>query len=166
MNIYTLTHEQKALQLKLEAAGFDDQTIADSLEAEGDALKDKRLGYIAVIKNKRLSGNARHAAAADMGKLAESDLDAADRLEAALFRSMLVTGDMDLVSLEFEAHIKGKPAAVVIKDASKVPAQYWRTPEPTPPKPAPDKTAIKAALQRGEFVDGCELGESKKLVIL
>ena len=86
-------------------------------------------------------------------------------MEAALMKSMLVTGDSDLVGLEFEAHIKGKPAAVVINDITKVPSSFMRMPEPKLPVPVPDKNAIKAALQKGEFVDGCELGSTKKLVI-
>ena len=165
MNLYTLTAQQKQMQATLEAAGFDDQTISDSLEAEGDDLKEKRLGYVAVIKMKRASAAARNAAAASITELAERDTESADRLEAALFKSMQATGDADLVGLEFEAHIKGKPAAVVINDLSKIPASFMRTPEPAPPKAVPDKTAIKLALQKGEAVDGCELGPCKKLVI-
>jgi hypothetical protein len=164
-NLYTLTAHQQAMQAHLEAAGFDDQTIADSLEAEGDELKEKRLGYIAVIKMKRALGTARNTAAHQIAELAERELEAADRLEAALFKSMTATGDVDLVGLEYEAHIKGKPVAVVINDISKIPASFMRTPEPAPPKAVPDKTAIKAALQKGELVDGCELGASKKLTI-
>ncbi len=166
MNIYQLTQHQQALQSHLEAAGFDEQTISDTLEAEGDDLKEKRLGYVAVIKAKRAMADARQAAANAIIALIERDCEAADRLEAALFKSMTATGDMDLVGLEFEAHIKGKPVAVVINDLSKVPAQYMRTPDPTPPKPVPDKSAIKLALQSGEYVEGCELGANKKLVIL
>jgi len=165
MNLYTLTAHQQAMQAHLEAAGFDEQTIADSLDAEGDSLKEKRLGYVAVIKMKRAIAAARNAAAASINELAERETEAADRLESALFKSMQATGDADLVGLEFEAHIKGKAAAVVINDLSKIPSHYMRTPEPTPPKPAPDKAAIKAALQKGEVVEGCELGASKKLVI-
>jgi len=166
-NLYTLTAHQQAMQAHLEAAGFDEQTINDTLEGEENSLElqEKRLGYIAVIKMKRAIAVARNAAAASINELAEREIEAADRLEIALFRSMQATGDVDLVGLEFEAHIKGKAAAVVINDLSKVPAQYMRTPEPTPPKAAPDKAAIKAALQKGEFVDGCELGANKKLVI-
>lgn len=153
------------MHAQLEAAGFDAQTIADSLEAEGDELKEKRLGYIAIIKTKRAHAAARNAAAAAISELAERETESADRLEAALFASMLATGDADLIGLEFEAHIKGKPAAVVITDLSKVPAAYMRTPEPKPPVPAPDKKAIAAALAAGEQVDGCELGPNKKLMI-
>lgn len=156
------------MQAHLEAAGFDVQTIADTLEAEDntDALRDKRLGYVAIIKQKRAQAIARYQAAQSINELAERDVEAADRLEAALFASMQATGDKDLIGLEFEAHIKGKPVGVVIEDASKIPAQYMRMPEPKPLVPAPDKAAIKAALQAGEHVDGCTLGSDKKLVIL
>jgi len=167
MNLYTLTAQQQQMQASLEQAGFDDQTITDTLEAEGntDALREKRLGYVAIIKMKRAMATARATAAAAIAELAEREQEAADKLEAALMRSMLATGDSDVVGLEFEAHIKGKAAAVVITDATKIPAEFMRTPEPTPPKPAPDKKAIKAALDEGKQVEGCELGPNKKLVI-
>lgn len=166
MNLYTLTTQQQAMAHHLELAGFDDATIADTLEAEGDALREKRLGYVAIIKMKRAMATARNSAAAAISELAEREAEAADKLEAALFASMQATHDADLVGLEFEAHIKGKPVAVVINDATLIPPAYMRVPEPTPPKAVPDKTAIKAALQKGEYVEGCTLGPDKKLVIL
>jgi len=168
MNLYSLTAAQQAMRAMLEDVGFDSQTIADTLEGEENSLQlqEKRLGYLAIIKIKRAHAAARNAAAASITELAERETETADKLEAALFASMLATGDADLVGLEFEAHIKGKPAAVVINDLAKVPAQYMRTPEPVPPKAVPDKKAIAVALAAGEFVDGCTLGLNKKLVIL
>lgn len=167
-NIYTLTQQQHIMQSQLEEAGFDAQTIADTLEGEEntDALREKRLGYVAIIKSKRAAAEARQTAANSILALVQRDCADADRMEDALFASMQATGDIDLIGVEFEAHIKGKPVAVVIEDASKIPAQYMRTPEPKPPVAVPDKAAIKAALQKGEFVDGCMLGTDKKLVIL
>lgn len=167
MNLYTLTAHQQAMHAHLDAAGFDAATIADTLEGEEntDALREKRLGYVAIIKDKRAIVAARNAAAASINELAEREAESADRLEMALFKSMQATGDKDLIGLEFEAHIKGKTAAVIINDLSRVPAAYMRMPEPTPPKPAPDKKAIAAALAAGEIVEGCELGLNKKLVI-
>jgi len=167
MNLYQLTEAQQALQHRLEIAGFDDQTIADSLEGDDntDALREKRLGYVAIIKNKRALANARAAAAADMAALADKEATDAERLENVLFESMLKTGDTELIGVEFEAKIKGKAASVIIKDATAIPAQYMRLPEPKPPVPAPDKKAIGEAMKRGEFVPGCEFGTNKKLVI-
>jgi Siphovirus Gp157 len=167
MNLFQLTEAQQALQHRLELAGFGDQTIADSLECDDntDALREKRLAYVAIIKNKRALANARAVAAADMAALADKEAADADRLENVLFESMLKTGDTELISVEFEAKIKGKAASVIIKDAAAIPAQYMRLPEPKPPVPAPDKKAIGEAMKRGEFVAGCELGTNKKLVI-
>lgn len=169
MNIYTLTTAQVELQARLELAGFDAQTITDTLEGEENSLelREKRLGYVAIIKAKQAIYEARMGAVASIKLLADRDMEAIERLEAALFASMQATGDKDLVGVEFEAHIKGKPAAVVISDESKVPALYMRTPPAPPaPKAAPDKVAIKKALLAGELVDGCTLGTDKKLVIL
>jgi hypothetical protein len=167
MNLYQLTAEQQAMSKKLEFAGFDEQTIADTLEGEEntEALKEKRLGYIAIIKMKRAMAVARTSAAAAIAELAERETEAADRLESTLMKSMIQTNDMDLIGLEFEAHIQGKVAPVLINDLSKVPAQYMRTPEPTIPKAAPDKKAIGQAIANGEIVDGCTLGANKKIVI-
>lgn len=167
MNLYTLTQHQRFIQNHLELSGFDAQTIIDTLDGESntDALKEKRLGYIAIIKSKRAMAAAREKPYLDMGELIKADLDAANRLEAALFSSMQATNDIDLVGLEFEAHIKGKAAALVIKEGAVIPAEFMVTPEPSPPVARPDKDAIKKELAAGRVIDGCELGTNKKLVI-
>jgi hypothetical protein len=53
------------------------------------------------------------------------------------------------------------PPSVAIADAAAVPAAYLRT--PAPPKPAPDKTLIKSALQGGVEVPGCTLAQTWRL---
>ena len=167
MNLYTLTQHQHILQHQLEAAGFDAQTIIDTLDGEDntDALKEKRLAYVSIIKSKRALAAAREKPYLDMGELIKADLDAANRLEAALFASMLATDDADLIGLEFEAHIKGKAAALVIKEGAVIPDEFMVMPVPAPPVARPDKDAIKKALAAGRVIDGCELGMNKKLVI-
>jgi len=78
---------------------------------------------------------------------------------------MQATGDKDLVGIEFEAHIQGKPSAVEISDPALVPADYWVTPEPKPPVAAISKKLIGDALKAGLVVPGASLGTDKKLVI-
>ena len=165
MNLYQLTSAQHALQAHLEAAGFDDQTIQDTMEAEGDELLEKRLGYIAIIKSKRALAEARAHAANDMAALAEAEAKDAGRLEAALLASMSATGDSQLVGLQFEAKIRKNPPAGEVLDTAALPLNYWRTPEPRPPVAAPDKALIKADLQAGKEVPGAKLTQSLKLVI-
>jgi len=165
MNLYELTGAQQALQAQLEAAGFDEQTIADTLESEGDALLEKRLGYLAIIKSKRAFAAARAAAANDMAALAESEAKDAARLEAALLASMTATGDTQIVGLQFEAKIRKNPASIEVLDSAALPLIYWRTPEPKPPVAAPDKAAIKAALQAGVDVPGAKLVQGTRLEV-
>jgi hypothetical protein len=167
MNLYELTAAQHVLQAQLEAAGFDDQTIADTLEGEENSsmLLEKRLGYIAIIKSKRALAEARAAAANDMAALAEAEAKDAGRLEAALLASMSATGDSQLVGLQFEAKIRKNPPAIEVLDSAALPLNYWRTPEPKPPVAAPDKALIKADLQAGKEVPGAKLTQSLKLVI-
>ena len=167
MNLYQLTATQHALVAQLEAADFDSQTIADTLDGEEntEALRDKRLGYIAIIKQKRALAAMRYTAADDIVMLADKDKAAAQSLEDALFASMQATGDKDLIGVEFEAHIQGKPAAVVIADPALVPAMYWTTPEPKPPVAAINKVLLGADLKAGKVIDGASLGSNKKLVI-
>lgn len=168
MNIYTLTAIQQALIAKLEAADFDAQTIFDTLDGEENSLllQEKRLGYVAVIKQKRAFAAMRKQAAIDIQALADIDNNAADTLEVALFTSMLATGDKDLIGEEFEAHVKGKPAAVVVSDPALIPAQYWRMTEPKPPERVLNKTLLGVDLKAGNVIDGASLGTNKKLVIL
>lgn len=166
-NLYQLTANQHALIAKLEAADFDIQTIKDTLDGEENSLQlqEKRLGYVAIIKQKQSLAAMRKAAAADIMALADKDTYAADGLMAALFSSMQATGDKDLIGVEFEAHIQGKPAAVVIANPALIPAEYWTTPEPKPPMPSINKVLLGADLKAGKVIGGASLGINKKLVI-
>jgi Siphovirus Gp157 len=166
-NLYILTANQHELIAKLEAADFDAQTITDTLEGEENSLQlqEKRLGYVAIIKQKQALAAMRKAAAADIMALADKDANAAQSLSDALFASMQATGDKDLIGVEFEAHIQGKPAAVVIADPTLIPAEYWYVPEPKVYDRAVNKTQLSADLKAGKVIAGASLGINKKLVI-
>ena len=165
MNLYTLTATQQAMQAHLEAAGFDDEVIADTLEGEGEALKEKRLGYLAVIKSKRALAEARARASEEMNELALAEAESANKMESALLASLLATGDSEVVGVQFQARVKGKAAGVVVRAATLIPALYLRTPPPKVPVQVVDKKAIAEALAGGQDVPGCVLGLNKRLEI-
>ena len=50
-----------------------------------------------------------------------------------------------------------------VLDAAMIPADFLRT--PPAPAPAPDKTAIAAALKAGQVVPGCELVRGFRLAV-
>ena len=56
-----------------------------------------------------------------------------------------------------------KSEAVEIEDATKIPAEFMRTPKM--PEPAPDKVALKAALKEGREVPGARIEERRTLNI-
>src|SRR5260364_331547 len=59
--------------------------------------------------------------------------------------------------------IRTNPPAVQIEDLRQLPAQLMRQPEPPPP--APDKKAIKEALEAGTDVPGARLVRNQSLRI-
>src|SRR5260364_273407 len=63
----------------------------------------------------------------------------------------------------FNIAIRTNPPAVQIEDVRQIPAQFMRQPEPPPP--APDKKAIKEALEAGTDVPGARLVRNQSLRI-
>ena len=70
-----------------------------------------------------------------------------------------------LESAMFTFSVRKNPPAVEVLDPAALPLSFWRTPEPKPPVAAPDKAAIKTALQAGEEVPGARMVQGLKLVI-
>jgi len=163
--LYVLTQQQKSLEAQLEASGFDELTIADTLEGEGDELKEKRLGYIAIIKQKRSMAEERAKVAKAISDLSQADVDTANRLEKALLQSLTATNDKEIVGVQFEARVRKNPPSVEVIDPLSLATKYWRLPKPTPPQPTPDKDRIKLALQAGEDVIGARLVTNTRLEI-
>jgi hypothetical protein len=61
---------------------------------------------------------------------------------------------------------KANPPKVEITDELAIPLVFVRQPEPPPPPPPkPDKTAIKKALQAGQYVPGAKLVQDSRLEI-
>lgn len=174
MNIYELPEEtQRALDLYL--ACFDPETgeqVAGDEETAHHYAKfqecENQQGQAAewVLKT-RANAEARIAALAFE----------ADRLKAQAARESRTVERMDaLVSRFFPADSTEKPVvvsnwtvsyrkseAVEIDDATAIPAEFMR--QPKVPDPAPDKTAIKAALKEGKEVPGARIEERKNLQI-
>jgi len=65
----------------------------------------------------------------------------------------------------FKLSIRKNPPSVEILDQLSLPPEFMRTPEPKPPVPAPDKAAIKAALQAGKDVPGARLAQGTRLEV-
>lgn len=165
--LYQLTNEYLALAEKLADGDFDAATVADTIEASGitDELAVKAQGIEFVAR-----GAEAHHAAIDAEIARLQALKAQRDKVAAGLRDYLKV-NMERAGIEkiecplFKISIKKNPPAVEIFDQLSLPAEYWRTPEPKPPVPAPDKAAIKAALQSGVDVIGARLVQATRLEV-
>jgi hypothetical protein len=165
--LFVLTNEYLALAEKLADGDFDAQTIEDTIEASGitDELAVKAQGIEYVARGALAHHDAIDAEIARLQALKAKRDAVANGLRAYLQSNMERAGIDKIECPMFSISIKKNPPAVEIIDTLSLPAAFWRTPEPKPPVAAPDKGAIKAALQRGEEVTGARLVQNTRLDI-
>lgn len=164
--LYQLTNQYLALAEKLADGDFDLQTIADTVEASGitDELAVKAQGIEYVAR-----GALAHHAAID-AEITRLQALKTQRDKVALGLRDYLKINMERAGIQridcplFQISIRKNPPAVEL-DPLSLPAEYWTTPEPKPPTPQPNKSAIKAALTAGVDVIGARLTQSTRLEI-
>lgn len=150
-----LTREQtevSALAAKIrELCGDDDETFCDTL-AGASNIEEAARGVVRWIKEQEAWSEANAALARFYTLRAKVLADRKDRGRTALMRFMDALGLRSLPLPEANLSIRaGTPSVVGEPDLSKLPPELIRTTQ------APDMAAIKAALQRGEEVEGVSL---------
>lgn len=165
--LYNISSEYLKLAETLADGDFDLATIDDTIEASGlvDEFTDKAQGLEFVARG----ALAHHAAIdAEIARLealrARRDAVAAG-LRKYLLENMLRTGITKINCPLFAISIQHNPVAVEVFDPLSLPIEFMRIPEPKPPAAAPDKAAIKKALQAGAEIPGAKLTQSLRLVI-
>ena len=164
-NLYELVGERLALQSHLEALNFDQETIADTLEGESIEISKKIEDYGYVIRNRTAFADAMSSEIARMIARRDAELKRIEGIESWLLSSMLACNITKIECPAFSVSVRANPVSVDILDESAIPAEYIRTPKPTPPIPAPDKKAILAALKAGVDVPGCATKQTQRLEI-
>ena len=165
--LYVLTNEYLALAEKLADGDFDAQTVADTIEASGitDALAVKAQGLEYVARGAMAHHEAIDAEISRLQALKDKRSKVAQGLRDYLKDNMERAGIEKIECPMFSISIRKNPPSVEILDSLSLPKEFWRTPEPKPPVAAPDKAAIKAALQKGDEVMGAKLSQSTRLVV-
>lgn len=165
--LYVITNNYLALAEKLADGDFDPQTIADTIEASGitDELAVKAQGIEFIAREAEKYGPMIDMEIERLQALKASRAKVAQGLRDYLKSNMERAGIEKIECPLFKLSIKHNPPAVEIIDTSSIPAEYWRTPEPNPPVAAPDKTAIKKALQAGVDVMGAKLTHGTRLEV-
>lgn len=146
----------------LEQSGaIDSQTFLDTMQSLEGGLVDKAKRVGAYIRNTKAMAQQIKDAESDMAKRRKSLESHAKGLEDYLLNNMIESGITEINSPWFDLKIKKTPAAVKIADNIKLPEEFLtiKTIE------APDKTALKAALNSGQKINGVSLVAGQRLEI-
>lgn len=160
--LYELAADLREAHERMEAAGFDDQTIADTLDGLSGDFEEKAIAVAKFARNLEAEAAAIDAAIKAMHERASATANRAAGLRKYLMDSMVATGIRKVSCPYFVISVRATPAAVVIDDEAAVPECYMVQPA-TPPK-RPDKRAIAEAI-KAEPVEWAHLQKSTRLDI-
>jgi chromosome segregation ATPase len=161
--LYVLADEYRQTAERLANLDLDEQTLTDTLESICGELTVKARNVAMCIRNLETTAEQIKAAEAQMAKRRKALETRATRIRQYLFDNMQHAGLQKVECPYFNIAIRNNPSAVQIDDARQIPTQFMRQPEPPPP--APDKKAIKDALEAGEDVPGARLVTGQSLRI-
>lgn len=165
MPLYALSQEYRALAMQLAEGNFDEQAIADTMEASGlpEQIGDKAQGCEMVARSFEADIPTIDAEIKRLQDLKKARQARADALRDYLLRNM-IAGDIQVIECPlFRISIAKNPPAVDVFDEKQVPADYF-TSKPAPP-PVIDKTLIKKAIEDGFEVPGAKLQQGVRLKI-
>ena len=158
--------EYRTLADTLADGDFDLATVADTIEASGlpDDMAQKAQNIEFMARNLDGETAALQTEIERMVARIGSNTKKADSLRGYILQCLKLTGRDKLPTIMFTFSTR-KSEAVDVFEAEKLPAEFWRMPEPKPPVAAPDKAAIKTALNEGREVPGARMQKNEKLVV-
>jgi hypothetical protein len=166
LTLFQIASEFRHITDVLMDAGVDEQTLADTLEAEIWPLELKAQNYGFVIRNLQATAASIEDAEEQMKARRLAIEKRATSLTEHLKVGLEIAGVSKLDCPHFALTIKKNPPSVEIWDEKQIPAEFMRAPEPPPPPPpAPDKAAIKDAIKAGREIPGAKLSQATRLEI-
>ena len=160
--LFELASEYREAHERMEAAGFDAQTIADTLDGIAGDLEEKAIAVAKFARNLEAETSAIMDAIANMQSRADANARKAQGLRKYLMDAMVAAGVRKVSCPFFVVSVRETPAAVVIDDALAIPERFLVHPEAPPPRP--DKRAIAEAI-KSESVPWAHLQKSTRLDI-
>lgn len=163
LKLYEISNQFQSLELLGESDDLPAEVIADTLEAlEGD-FDAKAVQVAKFILSLEANGQATLAAAKALTERALRIAKRAESIRAYLQFHCQALKRRRIEAPDLVIALRANPPSVVITDEHAVPAQFWVQPE-APPKRI-DKKAIKAAIDKGERVDGAYVEAGERLDI-
>lgn len=161
--LYELAREYRDAAETLADLDLDEQTLADTLEGMSGELEVKAQNVIMFTRNLESTAAAIKEAEAQMAARRKALENRAAGLRRYVLENMQFAGVQKIECPWFTLSVRDNPAAVEIFEPGLIPAEYMT--QPAPPPPAPNKTAIKAAINAGTEVPGAKLTNGTRLEI-
>ena len=165
ISLYQMTHEyQEALNALLDS-DLPEEAINDTLEGLKGELLVKAQNVGAFILNLDLQAGMVETVIERMQAKLKQLTDKRNKVAAYLENNLTAAGITEVTAIDqsFSIKFKNNPPSVQIGDNAVIPEKYMR--RPPPPKPAPDKTALKKAIEAGEVIEGVYLDRKRVMVI-
>ena len=161
--LYEIAHQYREAAETLADLDLDEQTLADTLESMSGDLEVKAQNVVMFTRNLEATAAAIKDAESQMAARRKALENRAAGLRRYVLESMQMAGVQKIECPWFKLSVLENPAAVDIFEPGLVPSEYMT--QPAPPPPAPNKTAIKAAIAGGAEVPGARLTHGTRLDI-
>jgi len=165
MSLYHLSSQYQQAFLALADSEFDEQTIENTLQGLEGELVAKGQNVLAYALNLDAEVTALKEIEQRIAKRRKSKESQAEYMRKYLMVNMAASGITEIRAEDntFVAKLQiGRDSAVVIDDASQLPADYLRE---IPAKFEADKSTIKKAINDGFDVPGARIEKRDRLVI-
>lgn len=163
MKLYEISKQFADLNELAEREELPEQLLADTLEGLTGDLQAKATNVAMLVRNLESDADTIDDAAKQLAARAQRVRSRAQRIRLYLQFCMESAAITKISCPWFTLAIVKNPKKVVISERAVIPEKYMRQP-PQPP-PAPDKGALKDALERGENIEGVWLEQGERLDI-
>ena len=172
MTLYEI-NAQFAAAIELYENGVDEvvdtetgevRSLADILNELHISREEKIENTVKFIKNLRADSESARAEAANLVERADRFDKKAEQLEAYLLSQLGDCKKLETPLYTLKVRVSKSTCCPTDEEAiQRLPEGFWNI--KTTVKVAPDKKAIKAALEKGEKLEGCSIVENKRLSI-
>lgn len=163
LSLYEISLAYRTDVAKLADLDLPAEVVTDTLDAMSGELEVKAQNVVMYARNLQTTAAAIKEAEEQMAKRRKAIENRAKHL-LEYVQGCMETAEVQRIECpHFRIAIQAKPPSVDVYEPGLLPVKYMRTPEPPPP--APDKTAIAAAIKAGKEVPGARMVQGTRLAI-
>ena len=172
MTLYEI-NEQFSAAMEMYEAGVDEvvdtetgevKSLSDVLAELNMSREEKIENTVRYIKNLRADSEAARAEAANLIERADRFDKKAEQLEDYLLSQLGDCKKLETPLYTLKVRVSKSTYCPTDEEAiQRLPERFWNV--KTTVKVTPDKKAIKAALEKGEKLEGCSIVENRRLSI-